>query len=559
MTTSQERIQQKWLKKNTQKGVQVKPVGGDRVTVAVRVRPLLMNTKGSPDGEGAMTKAAIIGNTAINAVETSDGKTRKKDYPFDYVFTQDQHEIYDCMGKDMLVDAFSGYNVCLFAYGQTGSGKTYTVQGVPGAGLPADARYDPDQEGILPRLIRDLFNIIEEMLEDDSSLNVKVTMSLTEVYNEKVRDLLPVTPLPRGTEAPSLEIVQGAKGIEVVGLAHHTVIGCDRVIQLLAQGNRNRQVAETKMNECSSRSHTITQLHVVQRHDPPTPETKDCESLITIVDLAGSERQSKTDAQGAEFTQAKYINHSLLQLGRALNSFSGKTGGAKHVPLRDSKLTRLLSESFGGNSKTWMLATVSPSLYNWSESLSTLSYASNAKFITNNAKQNRLERAMEMKELKESNADLEDRLELMRRKTEALQRQVHTLQDECDNLRKHGDPSQLMSLKNALTSELDQLRNEEPPPPPKAEWQDQWSLGVPASKTYIGRAKVSLKNIIEQRSQYFNLPLTSTTPKSDNAFLKVKIYPVDAKVCTRTPVHMRTHPHPHRTGSAREHTEHGQR
>eukprot|EP00754_Rhynchopus_humris_P031394 Rhum_TRINITY_DN15333_c7_g1::Rhum_TRINITY_DN15333_c7_g1_i1::g.152429::m.152429 len=123
MTTSQERIQQKWLKKTTQKGVQVKPVGGDRVTVAVRVRPLLTNTKGSPDGEGAMTKAAIIGNTAINAVETSDGKTRKKDYPFDYVFTQDQHEIYDCMGKDMLVDAFSGYNVCLFAYGQTGSGK----------------------------------------------------------------------------------------------------------------------------------------------------------------------------------------------------------------------------------------------------------------------------------------------------------------------------------------------------------------------------------------------------------------------------------------------------
>eukprot|EP01061_Rhynchopus_euleeides_P003360 TRINITY_DN12621_c0_g1_i1.p1 TRINITY_DN12621_c0_g1~~TRINITY_DN12621_c0_g1_i1.p1 ORF type:complete len:669 (+),score=241.09 TRINITY_DN12621_c0_g1_i1:224-2008(+) len=493
-------------------------------------------SRGCPDGEGSDSKQAVFGNSEENVVATNDGKSRKKDFPFDYVFTNDQFEIYDSIGKDMLSEAFAGYNVCLFAYGQTGSGKTYTVQGLPGAGISSDVPHNPDNEGILPRLTRDLFNIVEEMLDDDFSLNIKVTMSLVEVYNEKVRDLLPQTPVPRGQEPPNLEIVQQGRRIDVVGLSHHTVIGYERVRQLLLQANKNRQVAETKMNECSSRSHTITQLHVVQRHENPTPESRDMESFITIVDLAGSERQSKTDAQGKEFQQAKYINHSLLQLGRAISSFSGGNKGQQYVPLRDSKLTRLLAESFGGNSKTWMLATAAPSLFNFSESLSTLNYASNAKNITNNAQQNRLERQLEMKELKERNAQLEESLDAMRRKTEQLQRKLASLEGECDELRKTGDDTQLLSLREKLTNDLQQLTTEDPQTARDKEFSSIGMMPDPApplskSKTYIGRAKVSLKNIIEQSSQFFNLPLTneSGVTSGDDAFLKVKIYPVDAK------------------------------
>eukprot|EP01064_Diplonema_japonicum_P033974 TRINITY_DN6865_c0_g1_i1.p1 TRINITY_DN6865_c0_g1~~TRINITY_DN6865_c0_g1_i1.p1 ORF type:complete len:635 (+),score=135.89 TRINITY_DN6865_c0_g1_i1:103-2007(+) len=538
---SNERVIAKWLTKDTEKGKKAKPVGGDRVTVGVRVRPML----GTPDGEGAMAKEAVAGQSGCNTVAINDGKTKKKEYPYDYVFTNNQYEIYDCIGKDMLRESFNGYNVCLFAYGQTGSGKTYTVQGLPGAGLPSDRKLEIENEGILPRLIKDLFNVVEEMLEDDSNLNIKVTMSLVEVYNEKVRDLLPQSVLQKGQEPPSLDIIQTPdKKIEVLGLTKHTVLSAERVRQLLSQANKNRQVAETKMNECSSRSHTIIQLYLVQQYETPALHNKDCESCITIVDLAGSERQSKTEAQGSAFNEAKHINKSLLQLGMALNSFSSK-GQTQHVPLRDSKLTRLLSESFGGNSKTWMLATVAPSLYNWSESVSTLNYASNAKFITNHAKQNRLERAMEMKDLKERNKHLEEQLDLMKKKTEMLKTQIASLQKENDTLAGTAQPldsarlikeerTKLLSLKNQLSTELDMLHNEEEivsARPEKALTAWPADSHETANNTFIGRAKVSLKNIIEQSSKFFELPLSNESGinKGDNATLMIKIYPVDAK------------------------------
>ena len=540
MSGGQEKILKRWLEKTTEKGKTIKPIANNRVTVAVRVRPMVVS-RGCPDGEGSDSKQAVIGNTHENIVVTNDNKTRKKEFPFDYVFTDSQYEIYDSIGKDMLREAFAGYNVCLFAYGQTGSGKTYTVQGLPGAGISTDAPFNPEHEGMLPRLTRDLFNITEEVLDDDLSINIKITMSIVEVYNEKVRDLLPHDPIPKGSEPPNLEIVQsGPSGrIEVVGLTHHTVLGYERVRQLLMQANKNRQVAETKMNECSSRSHTITQLHIVQRHENPTPESRDCESYLTIVDLAGSERQSKTESQGKEFQQAKYINHSLLQLGRAISSFSGKEGkSGQYVPLRDSKLTRLLSESFGGNSKTWMLATAAPSLFNFSESLSTLNYASNAKNITNNAQQNRLERAMEMKELRERNAQLEESLDAMKRKTEQLQRQLQAVRNDCDELRSGAGDNNLISLKEQLTNDLALLRSDDAQLTARTDYpytdMQEAAPPISKSKTYIGRAKVSLKNIIDQSSQFFNLPLTNDSGVSsgDDAYLKVKIYPVDAKVCS---------------------------
>eukprot|EP01062_Namystynia_karyoxenos_P061376 TRINITY_DN535_c0_g1_i7.p1 TRINITY_DN535_c0_g1~~TRINITY_DN535_c0_g1_i7.p1 ORF type:complete len:736 (+),score=243.74 TRINITY_DN535_c0_g1_i7:118-2208(+) len=561
------------LAPTSRKGRMGGPTAADRVLVAVRVRPLLGNDAVGrlTDGEGETARSAVRGDSTLNAVECDDGRSKKKDFTYDYVFAEGQEEIYDCIGKQMLREAFNGYNVCLFAYGQTGSGKTYTIQGLPGAGRPRDAPYEQGHEGVVPRLCRDLFAIVQDLLDEDESLSIKVTLSFAEVYNEKVRDLLPVQRTPKGQEPPSLEIHETPDHrIEVRGLAKHTVIGSEKVLDFIHKGNMNRQVAETKMNECSSRSHSILQLHMVQQYEVPSPDKRDCESYINIVDLAGSERQSKTGAQGEQFKEATHINHSLLMLGRALNSFSEKGEKAQHVPLRESKLTRILSESFGGNSKTWMLATVSPSLYNWSETLSTLNYASAAKNITNTAKQNRLQRAMEMKELKDLNAKLQASLDSAKRDTERLERMMEQLRREKAELEKQADPGTMQRLKednarllderNELKQQLGELAAglekekkekaakeqaveeqravmQATPRPGAGRALDGSTGAIPAGLTtpqsgmYIGRAKVSLKNIIEQTSNYLTLPLSneSGVDGARGAVLVVNIYPVDAK------------------------------
>eukprot|EP00756_Hemistasia_phaeocysticola_P016647 Hpha_TRINITY_DN15490_c0_g4::TRINITY_DN15490_c0_g4_i1::g.176377::m.176377/K20196/KIF3B; kinesin family member 3B len=553
------------LRPTTPKGQAGLPIASDRVLVAVRVRPMLGNDQVGrmTDGEGQTAREAIRGDSTLNAIQVEEKAKSPKDYTFDYVFNRSQDEIYDCIGKTMLREAFNGFNVTLFAYGQTGSGKTYTIQGLPGAGRAIDDPDDPEKEGVVPRLLKDLFDVAQDMLDEDTGLQIKVTLSFAEVYNEMVRDLLP-THKHKG-ETPSLEIHETPdRRIEVRGLSKHTVIGFKKVLELIGKGNGNRQVAETKMNECSSRSHSILQLHMVQQYENPSAERRDCESYINIVDLAGSERQAKTGTVGDQFQEAKHINQSLLTLGRALKSFS-VGGDQKHVPLRESKLTRLLSESFGGNSKTWMLATVSPSLYNLSESNSTLVYAQAAKMITNSAKQNRLARQMELKELQELKSQLEASLDRQKQENENLKLRMERLEADNQRLRADADPAALKALKEEnerLRAENGRLRSENeglkkelsdskdqvkqldtntprtmssrdftPGTPPTARGASHGGLTTPQPGVYIGRAKVSLKNIIEQTSSYLSLPLSneSQVPGANKAILEVNIYPVDAK------------------------------
>eukprot|EP01064_Diplonema_japonicum_P000901 TRINITY_DN1059_c0_g2_i1.p1 TRINITY_DN1059_c0_g2~~TRINITY_DN1059_c0_g2_i1.p1 ORF type:complete len:674 (+),score=102.71 TRINITY_DN1059_c0_g2_i1:23-2023(+) len=518
------------LEPSTDMGRSMGRLTTDRVLVAVRVRPM---SAGKADG-GAQQRV-VVGDSDLKLVIADDKKTRKKEFPYDYVFSQGQDEIYDCIGKQMLKEAFDGFNVCLFAYGQTGSGKTYTLQGLPGAGLPKDTPPTTENEGLTPRLCRDLFSIIQLKLDADPSLQIRVTLSLTEVYNEKVRDLLPATKNPKGQEPPSLDVYETPeKRIEVKGLAKHTVIGYERLITLIQQGNSNREVAETKMNECSSRSHQILQLHVVQQYDKvdSSQEKRDCESYITLVDLAGSERQSKTGTSGEQFRESTHINQSLLMLGRALNSFSREGKQKERVPLRDSKLTRLLSESFGGNSKTWMLAAVSPSVYNWTETLSTLNYASSAKNITNHAKQNRLARALELHELKETNKGLQAALDRELAKHKTMEQEIARLEREKESLlanqtvKKEVEKMQTeaMNLKSARQRKLDESTIMTPPTAAPS-----YGLTTPSEGMFVGRAKISLKNIIEQTSNYHTLPLSNEGKVADgyNATLVVNIYPVD--------------------------------
>jgi hypothetical protein len=356
--------------------------GGDaagaasRMMVAVRVRP---PNRSDPD------EAKVVVAPDPLAPETlcvDDGR-RGRSFAFDHVFTGGQEEVFDTMGRPMIEEALKGFNVCLFAYGQTGSGKTHSIQG--GAG--------PDAEGLVPRFVRDMFRAAQARVDADADLTVKVAMSYVEVYMERVRDLL--VPRVRGQEPENLELHEVNHRVVAKGATVHSVLGPDRVVELMATGNANRQTAETRMNEVSSRSHSIVQFTISQLHE--AVDRRDTECTVTLVDLAGSERQGKTESSGVQLEEAKKINQSLLVLGRALNSFSDGRGDM--VSLRDSKLTRLLSDCFGGNAKTWMLATVSPTAFNVTESLSTLEYATHAKNITNSVTVNAISRRLEYNEL----------------------------------------------------------------------------------------------------------------------------------------------------------------
>ena len=489
----------------------------NRVQVAVRIRPLSRY-----DGHDAEDVCRVERET----IHIGRAGEHSKSFTYDHVFSQGQEGLYENIGQPMLADAYEGYNVCLFAYGQTGSGKTYSVQGEGG-----------DKAGLVPRICNDIFAVAQEKLEEDPNLTIKISMSFMEIYNEKVRDLLEkrrkgqpeLTPLEL-RELPD-------KKVFVDGISIHTVINYERIQKLLDFGNSQRQVAETKMNEKSSRSHSIVQFYLSQTHDPPQPDKRDIECVVTIVDLAGSERQSKTDAAGQQFTESKNINTSLLMLGRALNSFSD--GNKHHVPLRESKLTRLLSESFGGNARTWMLACISPSSYNYSESMSTLEYAQNAKAIINKAKINSIQQRLELKELREQHGKLSDLYESEKERARQMRMELQYRVEEIERLRKEN-----FDLRSRLENvEITKLRVEEDLTSARGQMnellrlkdeqriQERTREGV---QLYIGRAKVSLKNIIEQTSNYLTLPLISDVANVDGTQpqLIVNIYPVDAKGCS---------------------------
>ena len=334
----------------------------------------------------------------------------------------------------MLHDAFSGFNSTIFAYGQTGSGKTYSMVGVEN---------DPVHEGLLPRICKDLFALGEELMAEDRSLNIKIQVSFVEVYNEKIHDLLQfeVPGVVRGAEEDMKDLKlkenKKTKAFDVEGLSLHTVTNYPRVKSLIEIGTEYRTKAATGMNELSSRSHSVFTITMNQTHVPPSSLHKDMCSKIVIVDLAGSERQSKTDIEDAvRKKEAERINMSLLILGRCLSASAQQGAKGNHVPLRESTLTKMLMDIFGGNSKTMMFATVSPSLFNFAETMSTLQYANNAKKIKHKAKVNSLGKALEIKELKEQvralGKTLIEELEKAARQKELLEGEIGAITEERD-------------------------------------------------------------------------------------------------------------------------------
>ncbi|KAH9825974.1 Kinesin heavy chain [Teratosphaeria destructans] len=289
-------------------------------------------------------------------------------FTFDRVFPTNtaQQDVFDYSIRSTVDDVLAGYNGTVFAYGQTGSGKTYTMMG---ADIADDAA-----KGIIPRIVEQIFTSIARA---DASIEFMVKVSYMEIYMEKIRDLL----VPQNDNLPVHE--DKARGVYVKGLHEFYVGSVAEVYQVLERGGQARMVAATNMNQESSRSHSIFLIEVMQKNT----ETGAARSgRLFLVDLAGSEKVGKTGASGQTLEEAKKINKSLSALGMVINALSD--GKSSHIPYRDSKLTRILQESLGGNSRTTLIINCSPSSYNDAETVSTLRFGERAKTIKQKAKVN---------------------------------------------------------------------------------------------------------------------------------------------------------------------------
>ncbi|KAJ1667030.1 hypothetical protein IW140_002242 [Coemansia sp. RSA 1813] len=313
------------------------------------------------------------GGTSVIDVEDETTAAIKCDehtgsFTFDRVFGSEttQSQIYNYAIRDTLEDVFNGYNGTVFCYGQTGSGKTFTMMGA-----------DIDNEelrGIIPRIVEGIFG---QIIESPPTLEYMVKASYMEIYMERIRDLLN----PDEANLPIHE--DKANGVYVKGLMEVFVSSIEEVYQVMRQGAKNRVVGFTNMNAESSRSHSIFQITIEQK-DTVSGKTK--MGRLFLVDLAGSEKVGKTGATGQTLEEAKKINKSLSALGMVINALTD--GKSTHIPYRDSKLTRILQESLGGNSRTTLIINCSPSSFNASETVSTLRFGMRAKSIKNKAKVN---------------------------------------------------------------------------------------------------------------------------------------------------------------------------
>ncbi|XP_017124601.1 kinesin-like protein unc-104 isoform X9 [Drosophila elegans] len=377
------------------------------VKVAVRVRPF--NSREISRESKCIIEMAGATTAITNPKVPPNTSDSVKRFNFDYSYwSHDHHDadfstqsmVYKDIGEEMLQHSFDGYNVCIFAYGQTGAGKSYTMMG----------RQEEHQEGIIPMICKDLFTRIQDTETDDLKYSVEV--SYMEIYCERVRDLL--NPKNKGNlrvrEHPLL-------GPYVEDLSKLAVTDYQDIHDLIDEGNKARTVAATNMNETSSRSHAVFTIFFTQRrYDTMTDLTTEKVSKISLVDLAGSERADSTGAKGTRLKEGANINKSLTTLGKVISALAEvaskkkNTKKADFIPYRDSALTWLLRENLGGNSKTAMIAAISPADINYDETLSTLRYADRAKQIVCKAVVNEDANAKLIRELKEEIQKLRDLL-----------------------------------------------------------------------------------------------------------------------------------------------------
>uniref|UniRef100_A0AAR2J4P4 Kinesin-like protein n=1 Tax=Pygocentrus nattereri TaxID=42514 RepID=A0AAR2J4P4_PYGNA len=326
------------------------PVAECNIKVLCRFRPL--------------NQAEIIRGDKFLPTFQGDDTVIGKSFSFDRVFPTNttQEQVYNTCAKQIVKDVLGGYNGTIFAYGQTSSGKTHTMEG---------NLHDPQQMGIIPRIAEDIFNHIFSM---DENLEFHIKVSYFEIYMEKIRDLLDVT-------KTNLSVHEDKNRVPFVkGCTERFVSSPEEVMDVIDEGKSNRHVAVTNMNEHSSRSHSIFLINIKQEN---VETEQKLSGKLYLVDLAGSEKVSKTGAAGAVLDEAKNINKSLSALGNVISALA--EGTKTHVPYRDSKMTRILQDSLGGNCRTTMFICCSPSGFNEAETRSTLMFGQRAKTIKNTA------------------------------------------------------------------------------------------------------------------------------------------------------------------------------
>ncbi|EMP40086.1 Kinesin-like protein KIF14 [Chelonia mydas] len=368
-------------------------VENSKVTVAVRVRPF-------SDRERKEKASQVVSMSGQETVVRHPETKQVYNFIYDFSFWSfdhchpnfaSQNTIYKALAVPLLERAFEGYNTCLFAYGQTGSGKSYTMMGFG------------EELGIIPRFCEDLFTQIAQM--DTQQILYHFEMSYFEVYNEKIHDLL-IFKAENGQKKQPLRVREHpVLGPYVEDLTANMVSSYSDIQSWLELGNKQRATAATGMNDKSSRSHSVFSLVMTQtKTEFVEGEEHDhrITSRINLIDLAGSERCSPTQTSEERLKEGVSINKSLLTLGKVISALSEQSQNRKRafIPYRESVLTWLLKESLGGNSKTTMIATVSPAASNVEETLSTLRYAKQARLIINTAKVNEDVNAKLIRELK---------------------------------------------------------------------------------------------------------------------------------------------------------------
>lgn len=340
---------------------------------------------------GAQGRDVILSNPSSSS---SGSLTNvKKTYTFDRVFgaESDQEVVFNSVAKNYISEMLQGYNCTVFAYGQTGTGKTYTMSG--DINILGSTTHNHDQSsillsehaGIIPRVLVDLF---KDLKNESTDYSVKV--SFLELYNERLKDLLADSNKEDDNNAESIRIfdnikpeknTQGSHSIMVKGMEEIYIKSAQEGLKLLTEGSIKRQVASTKCNDLSSRSHTVFTITTnVTKVDPLSGEEYVKNGKLNLVDLAGSENINRSGAENKRAQEAGLINKSLLTLGRVINAL---VDHSQHIPYRESKLTRLLQDSLGGKTKTCIIATVSPAKISMEETVSTLEYATRAKSIKN--------------------------------------------------------------------------------------------------------------------------------------------------------------------------------
>ena len=381
------------------------------VLVVVRVRPLSDREIKTRDDLEAVSPVKLAPEECVKVINSKSLVCSGKQFTYDACFNEEssQTEVYERSGRMVLGKVLEGFNGCVFAYGQTGSGKTYTMTGTN------------KHPGVIPQLCAELFERVSALRKEGKCVEVRVQMC--EIYNEKLKDLA-------HDDARDLAIREdsapGGRGIYVDGLSSHVADDARSVLALVEDGSKRRAIGQTDMNAHSSRSHAVVTLHIESWDKDDEERFGLKRSELHLIDLAGSERQKSTNAEGGRLKEGAAINLSLTALG---NVISALTEGANrsHVPYRDSKLTRLLQNSLGGNSVTVMLCNASPAQLNAEETTSALQFAARTKKIENHAAINRDPKLARAAALYEENQLLRDKVRRLEAHVAELEKNYYNI------------------------------------------------------------------------------------------------------------------------------------